>query len=129
MRADRVEQVTDDTVYDVWVAWDEETFNKAVARTKQLLGVGLREAKQVVEQGGGRRRLAVVGDARRRALAGLERHQLIRRLVEVHLGVRGKVAGNETLEDDDSVKLIPGTAVEAGGAVSFKACIWAGRFS
>jgi ribosomal protein L7/L12 len=47
----RVEQESDDTRYDVWVAWDAETFNKAVVKTKQLLGVGMREAKEVVEQG------------------------------------------------------------------------------
>jgi ribosomal protein L7/L12 len=50
--AERVEQAQDDTRYDVWVVWDNETFNKAVVKTKQLLGVGMREAKEVVEQGG-----------------------------------------------------------------------------
>jgi hypothetical protein len=35
LRAHLVEQTGDDTRYDVWVAWDAETFNKAVIRTKQ----------------------------------------------------------------------------------------------
>jgi hypothetical protein len=45
--ADRVEQETDDTRYAVWVAWDDATFGKAVVRTKQLLNLGLKEARDL----------------------------------------------------------------------------------
>jgi hypothetical protein len=48
--ADRVEQAVDDTRYDVWVAWDAGEFSRAVLLTKQVLGIGLREARDAVEQ-------------------------------------------------------------------------------
>jgi hypothetical protein len=37
-------------LYDVRVVWDQETSDRAVVRTKQLLGVTLREAREVVQQ-------------------------------------------------------------------------------
>lgn len=48
--AERVEPAEDDSRYDVWVVWDAETFNRAVVRTKQLLGGTMRDSKEVVEQ-------------------------------------------------------------------------------
>jgi ribosomal protein L7/L12 len=48
--AERVEQAADDTLYDVWVVWDAGTFNMAVVKTKQLLGVSMKEARELVEQ-------------------------------------------------------------------------------
>jgi hypothetical protein len=48
--ADRVEQETDDTRYAVWVEWDDATFGKAVVRVKQQLNLGLKEAREHVQQ-------------------------------------------------------------------------------
>jgi ribosomal protein L7/L12 len=48
--ADRVQQGKDDTRYAVWVVWDDATFGKAVVKVKQLLGVGLKEARDHVQQ-------------------------------------------------------------------------------
>jgi hypothetical protein len=38
------------TLYDIWVVWDDATFGKAVVRVKQVLGLGLMEARDHVQQ-------------------------------------------------------------------------------
>jgi hypothetical protein len=48
--AERVEQATDGGRYDLRVRWDDATFWRAVIQTKQLLGLGMREAVDHVEQ-------------------------------------------------------------------------------
>jgi hypothetical protein len=74
--AERVGQAADPTRYDVWVVWDPENFNRAVVRTRQLLGLGMREAKEFVEQGGpvacGVRAPEVIAWAQRYHEAGLD---------------------------------------------------------
>jgi hypothetical protein len=74
--AERVERAADPTRYDVRVAWDAESLSRAVIKTKQLLGLTLREAKEFVEQGGpvarGVTAPEVVAWARRYREAGLD---------------------------------------------------------
>lgn len=48
--AERVEQASDETLYDIWVAWDDAMFGKAVVGTKQLLNLGLKDAREHVQQ-------------------------------------------------------------------------------
>lgn len=73
--ADRVEQQQDDARYALWVVWDDATFGKAVVRVKQLLNLGLKEAREHVQQeravAAGLRAPAVVDWARRFREAGL----------------------------------------------------------
>lgn len=49
--AERVEQAADGTRYDVRVVSDGDSLGRAVIKTKQLLGLDLRGAKALVEQG------------------------------------------------------------------------------
>lgn len=48
--ADRVEQEKDEKRYAIWVEWDDATFGKAVVRTRQVLNLGLKEAREHVQQ-------------------------------------------------------------------------------
>jgi hypothetical protein len=48
--AARVEQAADETKYDVRLAWDAETRNRVVVRLASFLGVGLRAAREMVQQ-------------------------------------------------------------------------------
>lgn len=76
--ADRVEQHKDETRYDIWVVWDAATFDRAVIRTKQVLSLGLKEAREHVEQG-------------RPVATGLRAPQVVdwaRKFREAGLGVR-----------------------------------------
>ena len=75
---ERVEQVTDNTRYDVWVAWSAESFHQAIVRTKHLLGLRLGEARAFVEQG-------------RPVAQGITAHEVVEwagRYREAGLGVR-----------------------------------------
>ncbi|MFO0798317.1 MAG: hypothetical protein U0804_12640 [Gemmataceae bacterium] len=76
--ADRVEQEKDESRYDVWVVWDDATFGKAVVRVKQVLGVGMKEAREHVQQ-------------ERPVATGLRAPEVVdwaRRFREADLGVR-----------------------------------------
>ncbi len=76
--AERVEQATDKTLYDLWVAWADGTFGWAVMRTRQLLNLTVEEAGARVEQG----RPVATGLAAPEVVEWAERYRLF------ELGVR-----------------------------------------
>jgi hypothetical protein len=49
--ADRVEQAADETRYTVWVACDPANRNRVMVRLGQTDGIGLRAARELLEQG------------------------------------------------------------------------------
>lgn len=47
--ADRVEQAADNTHYTVWAAWEPTTRNQVVVRLGRVLGIGLRAARELLD--------------------------------------------------------------------------------